>query len=129
MQPNVLLAPVAGDALFRGFDRLAELLAYTLGPSQGHALSESLTSRANRPEFVNDAAVLARRMMQFPDRAEDVGAMLLRHLVWRVHLRAGDGSATAAVVAQALLREGRRLVAGGANPMRLRAGAEAGLQA
>ena len=67
-------------------------------------------------------------MMQFPDRAEDVGAMLLRQLVWRVHLRAGDGSATAAVVAQTLLREGRRLVAGGANPMRLRAGAEAGLQ-
>jgi chaperonin GroEL len=129
MQPSVLLAPAAGDALFRGFDRLAELLAYTLGPSQGHALSESLTSRANRPEFVSDAAVLARRMMQFPDRAEDVGAMLLRQLVWRVHLRAGDGSATAAVVAQTLLREGRRLVAGGANPMRLRAGAEAGLQA
>ena len=128
MQPSVLLAPAAGDALFRGFDRLAELLAYTLGPSQGHALSESLTSRANQPEFVSDAAVLARRMMQFPDRAEDVGAMLLRQLVWRVHLRAGDGSATAAVVAQTLLREGRRLVAGGANPMRLRAGAEAGLQ-
>lgn len=129
MPPSVLLSPVANDALFRGFDRLAELLACTLGPSRGHALSESLMGRANKPEFVNDAAVLARRMMQFPDRAEDVGAMLLRQLAWRVHQKVGDGSATAAVIAQTLFREGRRLTVGGASVMRLRAGVEAGVAA
>lgn len=127
MNPNVLLSPAAGDALFRGFDRLAELLACTLGPTRGHALSESLTSRSNRPEIVDDAAVIARRMMQFPDRGEDVGAMLLRQLVWRVHQRVGDGSATAAVIAQAVLRAGRRLAAGGAGVMALRTGMEKAL--
>jgi chaperonin GroEL len=119
-KPGVLHNPEAGTGLKRGFDTLADLLALTLGPSQGIILSQPQTG--STPEVLTDAATIARRLMQLPQRTEDVGAMLLRNLVWRMHQRVGDGCATVAVLAQAILREARRYQAAGANPMLLRSG-------
>lgn len=119
--PSVLQGVAAGG-LRRGFDRLANLLALTLGPTQGVVLSTPLGNPAGRPELLTDGATIARRLMQLPDRAEDVGAMLLRNLVWRMHREAGDGSATAAVLAQALLAEAGRYTAAGGNVMDVRRG-------
>lgn len=119
-KPGVLHNPEAGIGLKRGFDTLADLLALTLGPSQGIILSQPQTG--STPEILTDAATIARRLMQLPQRTEDVGAMLLRNLVWRMHQRVGDGCATTAVLAQAILREAHRYQAAGANPMLLRTG-------
>jgi chaperonin GroEL len=119
-KPGVLHNPEAGTSLKRGFDTLADLLALTLGPSQGIILSEPQTG--STPEVLTDAATIARRLMQLPQRTEDVGAMLLRNLVWRMHQRVGDGCATTAVLAQAILQEAHRYQAAGANPMLLRTG-------
>ncbi|MBN1261473.1 MAG: chaperonin GroEL [Anaerolineae bacterium] len=117
---GVLRKPEAGRRLKRGFDQLAELLALTLGPTQGMIVGHKPAS--TELEYLNDAATIARRMTELPDRGEDVGAMLLRNLVWRVHTRIGDGCATAAVLAHALLGEAQRAVAAGANPVLLRKG-------
>ncbi len=118
--PAVLQHPLAAVAIKRGFDTLADLLAVTLGPAQAIVLSPAISD--GKPELLTDAATIARRAMQLPDRAEDVGAMLLRNLVWRMHLTAGDGSATAAVLAQAILHHAHRYIAAGGNAMLLRNG-------
>jgi len=118
--PAVLRTPQADAGLKKGFDAMANALAVTLGPTQGIVLSQSATN--GQPEILNDAATIARRILQLPHRAEDVGAMLLRNLVWRMHLRAGDGCATTAVLAQAILHQAHRAKAAGANAMLLQRG-------
>lgn len=114
----VVRTPQADIRLKRGFDTMADLLALTLGPTQGIILSE----REGQAEPLTDAAVIARRILELPDRAEDVGAMLLRNLVWRMHLRAGDGCATTAVLAQSILDQAHCYKAAGANAMLLQRG-------
>jgi chaperonin GroEL len=118
--PEVLIGANATADLVRGFNLIAEVAARTLGPSQGAILSQSATGKP--PEALTDAATIARRIFALPDRAEDVGAMLARNLIWRMQVRTGDGAATAAVLAQALLREGVRYSAAGGNVMAFRSG-------
>ena len=125
-KPSVVLQPDAAVYLKRGFDTLADLLAITLGPTQGVILNDS--KNRNEPQMLEDAAMAARRIIALPDRREDVGAMLLRHLVWRIHEEVGDGSATTAVLAKALLNEGTKMVAAGANVMRVLAGMRQAVQ-
>ncbi len=106
MRPAVIQGTDASDRLSQGFHVLANLLASTLGPTTGSVLIQSIVG--SRPEFVVGGALLARQVTQLPGRAEDVGAMLVRHLVWQTHLDVGDGAATAAVLADALLKNSRR---------------------
>lgn len=118
--PAVLPFSQTRSALKAGFDQMACLLAATLGPTQGVVFySEALKSA---PEPLTDAATIARRVTALPDRAQDVGAMLLRSLAWRVQQRVGDGCAMTAVLAQAILEQGHRFVSAGANPARVQAG-------
>lgn len=118
--PAVLFSLQMRSALKAGFDQMARLLAATLGPTQGVVFhSEALKPV---PEPLTDAATIARRVTALPDRAQDVGAMLLRSLAWRVQQRVGDGCATTAVLAQAILEQGHRFVSAGANPARVQAG-------
>lgn len=118
--PQLLLNTAATSRLKNGFDKLAKLLALTLGPSQGTVMMPSALH--GKPEILSDAATIARRVLQLPDRAEDVGAMILRNLVWRMNQRAGDGAALASVLAQAILDQAHRVIIAGANPMLLRRG-------
>jgi chaperonin GroEL len=82
--------------------------------------------RTESPELLDDASLVAQRIVDAPLHLNS-GAMLMRHLVWRVADRVGDGTATAAVIAQALLRETTRHMAAGANPAVMRKGIESGL--
>ena len=118
--PKVILAPTARELLKDGFDQMARVLALTLGPTHGIGFSSTILKPI--PEPITDAATIARRITALPNRAKDVGAMLLRSLVWRVHLRIGDGTATTAVLSQAILEQANRYVAAGASPVRLQAG-------
>lgn len=126
LKPAVIFAPHATEQLNMGFEQLAKLLAATLGPSQGAVLSAK--DAAGAPELLTDAATIARRMVGLPDRRQDVGAMLLRQLVWRMHERLGDGAATTAVLAHALLQHTTHLRAAGANPMIMQQGIRAAAQ-
>jgi chaperonin GroEL len=114
-EPSVVSAPHSIQQLKRGFDQLAELLAVTLGPSQGIVLSAS--DLKPRPELLTDAAVIARRVTELPDPEQNMGAMLLRNMAWRMRERTGDGSALTVVLSQAILERAMRSVAAGANPM------------
>jgi chaperonin GroEL len=123
---RILYGRPARAALLRGVDRMTSLLRPTLGPlPRTVAISPIMGSQP--PEILDNGAVIARRTIQLADPFEDMGGMLVRHLAWRVFDRVGDGSATAAVLAQALVRAGARYVAAGGNPVAVIAGMQCGL--
>src|SRR5262249_4300442 len=74
------------------------------------------------PEVLDSAATIARRTIQLADPFEDMGAMMLRHLTWRMFERSGDGSATAAVLANSIAQEAARYVAAGDDAAAIRRG-------
>lgn len=127
-QPAVVLQPQTYNDIKRGVDVIAEAVRPTLGPLPRLVALERL-NRAEAPEFLDDGATIARRIIQITPRGSDVGAMLLRHAMWRMYQEAGDGSTTMAVMYQAILGEGiRHVVQFGCNAMLLRAGLEKGLK-
>lgn len=106
---------------------MGRLLAITLGPSSGKIANDRHSNMA--PELLSDAATIARRIIQLPKRGQDAGAMMMRHMVWRMREEVGDGSATAAVFADALAREMEKMISAGANAMMLKRGVEMAVDA
>ena len=126
-KPDVLTDPQAFLRLKHGFDKLGELLTLTLGPVGGVVLSS--TPQHDAPEPLNDAAVIARRILALPDRGENVGAMLMRNIVWRTHQRVGDGGAITAALGISMLDHAARAVSAGANPVFVNQGLQKGARA
>jgi len=126
-KPDVILGEKSRVGMLRGFESMARLLAITLGPIGGNIANAR--EPKGEPELLTDAATIARRIIQLPDRAEDAGAMMMRHMVWRVREEVGDGSATTAVLAVSLAKEMQRVIAAGANAMMVRRGVEMGTEA
>jgi len=121
-KPGVIGPAQASDHLKQGINLIADLLAPTLGPVGGLVANEMTSTR--RLEMLADSATIVRRILSLGDQRRDIGAMLMRNLVWRVTQQAGDGGALAAVLARALYRAGLRLVAAGANPVQIAQGVE-----
>lgn len=125
-RPDVILGEKGRIGMLRGFESMARLLAITLGPVGGN-IANAREPRGE-PELLYDAATIARRIINLPDRAEDAGAMMMRHIVWNVREEMGDGSATTAVLARAVARETQKVIAAGANAMIVRHGIEKALK-
>lgn len=115
-KPKVVEQPRTREAISRGVDTLVKAIAPTLGPLPRPPVARN----QNRLELLDDGGVIARRLIALPDREDDVGAMLLRQVLWQAHQEVGDGAATAAVIYHATFNEGLRFIAAGANAMRLR---------
>lgn len=122
-QFGVLLPPEARARLKRGVDLMGNVLRATLGPT-GRIVCVAPLVSTRMPELLTDAATIARRIIEVPDMMENMGAMLVRHVCWQVHEAVGDGTATTAVLTQAILAEADRRVAAGANAMFLKRGVE-----
>ncbi|MCC6178421.1 MAG: chaperonin GroEL [Chloroflexi bacterium] len=122
----MLTGPAARAALIRGATTMTRLIRPTLGPVARTVAIMPLVG-SGPPEVLDSGGTIARRTIQIDDPFEDIGAMLIRHLVWRVFEDVGDGAATAAVLAERLLIEAERQVAAGASPVALRRGIERGL--
>ena len=125
--PSVVFGAECREPMRRGFDTLARLLSLTLGPRGGNIVSQRVNTSGFEP--LEDGATIARRFTDLPDRVENAGAMMMRHIVWHMRERFGDGSVTAAVLAQGIARELHRLLAGGADAVLLQRGLEKGVQA
>jgi len=125
--PDVIVGEESRLGMLHGFETMARLLSITLGPVGRNIVNAR--GIGNEAEILTDAATIARRIIQLPERAEDAGAMLLRHIVWRVREEVGDGSATTAVLSWAIAREAHRVIAAGANPMMIKRGIEKATQA
>lgn len=122
---RVVFQPDAYLGMQRGINQMANAVRPTLGPlPRSVAVAHPLTTRA--PELLDNGAVIMQRIIELPDRDADMGAMFLRHVLLHVQNRAGDGTATAAVVLQTVYNEGIRFIAAGGNPMKLRRYLEAG---
>jgi chaperonin GroEL len=124
---DVLLNPRSRVALARGVDQMANVLRVTLGPTARSVVMAPIIS-SRSPELLTDSATIARRIIELPDPYENMGAMLIRHMAWRMREKVGNGAATATVIAQTLLHEANYQVAAGANVMMMKRGIERGLQ-
>lgn len=116
--PSVNFQPQSGRGIRDGVNHIADLVKPTLGPLPHLVLNEQ--PNRGKPEFLDNAATIARRIIQLPGRDRDVGAMFIRHLLWKLQESEGDGTATAAVIFQSIYNQGVRYIAAGGNPMILR---------
>jgi chaperonin GroEL len=126
LRQHIVHGHSARAALLRGAERMTALLRPTLGPIARTVAIGRMVGN-DPPEVLDSAATIARRTHQLADPFEDMGAMLIRHVAWRTHDSVGDGSATAAVLAYALLRSGLRHIAAGAESVAVRRGLECAL--
>ncbi len=122
----MLEAPRARVALLRGMDQMTALLRPTLGPLARTVAIQGF-NRGSAPEVLDNAATIARRTVQLDDPYIDMGAMLIRQLVWTVYEEAGDGTATAAILCQGIMHAATTYIAAGGNAMQIRRGVERGL--
>src|SRR5512132_3003836 len=110
----------ARRALERGMDQLANAVKITLGPKGRNVVLEK---KWGAPTITNDGVSIAKEI-ELEDPWEKIGAELVKEVAKKTDDIAGDGTTTATVLAQALVREGLRNVAAGANPMALKRGIE-----
>ncbi len=108
-----------------GMDKLADVVKVTLGPKGRNVVLER---KFGAPLITNDGVTIARDI-ELADIFENMGAQLLKEAATKTNDVAGDGTTTATVLAQAIVTEGYRNLAAGANPMILRRGLEKGLDA
>ncbi|MEY2672142.1 MAG: hypothetical protein RL228_389 [Actinomycetota bacterium] len=115
----------ARRALERGMNTLADAVKVTLGPKGRNVVLEK---KWGAPTITNDGVSIAKEI-ELEDPYEKIGAELVKEVAKKTDDVAGDGTTTATVLAQALVREGLRNVAAGANPMSLKKGIEAAVEA
>jgi chaperonin GroEL len=115
----------ARRALERGVNTLADAVKVTLGPKGRYVV---LDKKFGAPTITNDGVTIAREI-EVEDVFENQGAQLVREVATATNDVAGDGTTTATVLAQAIVREGLKNVAAGANPMSLKRGIEAAVDA
>jgi chaperonin GroEL len=118
MAKQIVYEEQARRALERGVDHVANTVKITLGPAGRNVVLEK---KFGAPQIINDGVSIAKEI-ELEDRLENAGAQLVREVCSKTNDNAGDGTTTAAVLAQAMMKEGLRNVAAGANPMVLRRG-------
>lgn len=126
---RVIFALPARQALLRGVDQMARLVAPTLGPNPRNVAIAPIVGTDKSPELLDDGGTILRRVIELPDKYENMGAMLIRHLAWTIKEEVGDGTTSAIVLAQSVLHEATRYIAAGGNPMMMRRGMEKGMVA
>jgi len=115
----------ARQSLMAGVDKLANAVKVTLGPKGRNVV---LDKKFGAPTVTNDGVTIAREI-ELDDPFENMGAQLVKEVATKTNDVAGDGTTTATVLAQAIIGEGLRNVAAGANPMILKRGIDKGVDA
>ncbi|MGL6139247.1 MAG: chaperonin GroEL [Planktothrix sp.] len=118
MAKRIIYNENARRALERGMDILAEAVAVTLGPKGRNVVLEK---KFGAPQIVNDGVTIAKEI-ELEDNIENTGVALIRQAASKTNDAAGDGTTTATVLAHAMVKEGLRNVAAGANPIELKRG-------
>ena len=121
MAKEILFDEEARRALSRGVDALANAVKVTLGPKGRNVVLEK---KFGAPTITNDGVTIARDI-ELEDHFENMGAQLVKEVATKTNDVAGDGTTTATLLAQAIVREGLKNVVAGANPMIIKKGIEA----
>jgi chaperonin GroEL len=125
MAKRLLFDEQARYSLKKGMDAVADAVKVTIGPKGRNVV---LDKKFGAPTITNDGVTIAREI-ELPDPFENMGAQLLKEAATKTNDVAGDGTTTATVLAHAIVTEGLKNLAAGANPMVLRRGLEAGVEA
>ncbi|MGA8988249.1 chaperonin GroEL, partial [Aeromicrobium sp.] len=125
MAKTIAFNEEARRGLERGMNQLADAVKVTLGPKGRNVVLEK---KWGAPTITNDGVSIAKEI-ELEDPFEKIGAELVKEVAKKTDDVAGDGTTTATVLAQALVREGLRNVAAGANPMGLKKGIETAVEA
>ena len=125
MAKQILFGEEARRALQAGVDQLADAVKITLGPKGRNAL---LDKKFGSPLITNDGVTIAKEI-ELEDPFENMGAQLVKEVATKTNDVAGDGTTTATLLAQAIIREGLKNVAAGANPMIVRKGIQKAVDA
>ena len=125
MAKQLLTGEEARKALKTGIDQLADTVKITLGPKGRNVV---LAKKFGSPVITNDGVTIAKEI-ELKDAFENMGAQLVREVATKTNDAAGDGTTTATVLAQALVTEGMKNVAAGANPMDVKRGMQKAVKA
>ena len=120
MAKQIIYGEEARKALLSGINQLADTVKITLGPKGRNVV---LDKKFGAPLITNDGVTIAKEI-ELDDPFENMGAQLVKEVATKTNDVAGDGTTTATLLAQALIREGMKNVAAGANPMVLRKGVQ-----
>ncbi len=125
MAKQLVFTDEARKSLKRGVDQMANAVKTTLGPKGRNV---AVDKKFGAPTVTHDGVTVAREI-ELEDPFENMGAQLLKEAATKTNDIAGDGTTTSVVIAQAIVHEGLRNIAAGANPMLLKRGLEKGVQA
>ena len=120
MAKKIIYGEDARKALLSGVNQLADTVKITLGPKGRNVV---LDKKFGAPLITNDGVTIAKEV-ELEDAYENMGAQLVKEVATKTNDIAGDGTTTATLLAQALVREGMKNVTAGANPMVLRKGVQ-----
>jgi chaperonin GroEL len=124
MAKQIVSGEGSRQAMLRGVNLLADAVKITLGPKGRNVVLEK---KFGAPTITKDGVTVAKEI-ELEDKAENMGAQMVREVASKTSDVAGDGTTTATVLAQAIFREGVRTVAAGANPMALKRGIEKAIE-
>ena len=116
MSKQIIFNEQARQAIKRGVDKLADAVKITLGPRGRNVV---LDKGFGSPQICNDGVTIAKEI-ELKDKVENIGAELVKEVATKTNDVAGDGTTTATVLAQAIIAEGFKNVAAGANPMEIK---------
>jgi chaperonin GroEL len=122
---EVIYGEEARRKILSGVEKLANVVRVTLGPRGRNVCIEK---KFGSPDIVNDGVTIAEEQ-EYKDPFENMGAQLVKEVASKTNDVAGDGTTTATVLAHALIKEGFKMVAAGANPIALKRGIEKGVKA
>ena len=121
MSKEIIYGEEARKALQSGIDQLADTVKITLGPKGRNVV---IDKKFGSPLITNDGVTIAKEI-ELDDAFENMGAQLVKEVATKTNDAAGDGTTTATLLAQALVREGMKNIAAGANPMVVKKGIQA----
>ena len=124
MAKRIVFNEEARKSLLKGIDAVADAVKVTLGPKGRNVILEK---KFGAPQIVNDGVTIAKEI-ELEDGLENAGAQLLKEVSSKTNDVAGDGTTTASVLAQAIVREGLRNLTAGANPMGMKRGMDRGVE-
>ncbi len=122
---EVIFGEEARRKILDGVEKLASVVRVTLGP---RGRNVGIEKKFGSPDIVNDGVTIAEEQ-EYKDQFENMGAQLVKEVASKTNDVAGDGTTTATILAHALVKEGFKMVAAGANPMALKRGIEKGAKA
>jgi chaperonin GroEL len=125
--PQVVFQPAVYRDMQRGINQIVKAICPTLGPLPRVVAMERI-GQYKMPEMLDNGGLIARRIIGLLDLDADAGAMFLRHVLWRVYEEVGDGTATTAVLFEAVYSRALRYIVAGGNAMVLRRHLEQGVQ-